>query len=197
MLSEEVKSKIEKVDVLTDYDGTMVKEQGMYNLVFAYFLSLSGLNRINFVKNAVLTYKDYRKNNDVRPFYSLLKDCPVKVIDKVVEKYSPNWVWNGCVGNLKMGIVSRNNHEIISEYLKIKKDPSEVEIVAANKPKIENGVYTGEVELIVNNGNLVKFVEKKDYLCGKEERKILESYFKINFRKEGEGLYLCSKKKIF
>lgn len=201
MLTNELKSKIEKVDFLTDFDRCMIKEESPSKQVFAYFLYLHGCIRMNFIKESIEKYRDYKKNGDVRIFYSLFSGCPVEIIDKTVDRYKQNRKWNRLVEKLKIGIVSRNSYGIISKYLnlnskKLKEQNSEINIVAANNPEIKNNVYTGNVELIVNNCDLVSYVKEKDYICGDDEKKILENSG-IHFMKMGNGLYICSKKKVF
>jgi hypothetical protein len=201
MLTNKIKSNIQKVDFLTDFDRCMIKEESPYKQVFAYFLYLHGFTRMNFLKESIKKYKDYKESGNVSIFYSLFAGCPVEVLDKTVEKYNQNKKWNSLVENLKIGIVSRNSSRIISKYLnlnseKFKEQNSEINIVAANKPEIEDNVCTGNVELIVNNSDLVDYVKEKDYICGDDEKKILDDSG-IHSMKLGNGLYICSKQKIF
>ncbi len=45
MLTDKIKSEIEKVDVLTDFDETMILENSPCNQLLTYLLSLKGYNR--------------------------------------------------------------------------------------------------------------------------------------------------------
>ena len=61
-----------------------------------------------------------------------------------------------------------------------------MEIVAANKPEVEGGIYTGDAQIFVNNNNLETIVESKEYICGRNEKKILESTeYYPSFSKKG------------
>lgn len=197
MLTEKIKSEIEKVDVLTDFDETMILENSPCNQLLTYFLYLKGSNRINLIKRFIEKYPDYRKDK-LLTFYSLLAGCPIELLENSVCNYNQNIRWNVFVGNSNIGIVSRNNSKLIMEYLKgINKDfPINAKVVAANMPEIENGSYTGRVELIVDNHNLVDYVRQKEYICGNAEKNILAGYG-LYFLKIGKGLYSCTNRKIF
>ena len=113
--------------------------------------------------------------------------------------------WNELIGkkNFKrIGTISQNNHRIIKKYLNLKKfreQDAEINIAAANKPEIVNGIYTGKVELIVTNFNFSDFVREKDCILGKCEKKILERFggSGIHVTDEGHGLYIGTKQKYF
>ncbi len=202
MLIDKIRKEIEKVDILTDFDEVMIKGQSPYVQIFAYFLHLDNHDRISLIKRLVKSHKDYKKDKDVSTFYSILAGCPVEVIDKTVSKYKQNKRWDKVINKLnlgKVGVISRNNDRIIVRYLNLKKLEEsfiETRVIAANNPEIKDDIYTGNVELIVNNDNLVDFVKEKDYICGREEKEILENSG-INSIKIDNGLYICTKQKIF
>ena len=159
---------------------------------------------MNFLKESIKKYKDYKESGNVSIFYSLFAGCPVEVLDKTVEKYNQNKYWDELIDKenfRKIGIISRNNYRIILKYLnlnseKFKEQNSEINIVATNKPEIENNVYIGNVKLIVNNSDLVDYVKEKDYICSSDEKKILENSG-IHSIKIGNGLYICRKRRYF
>ncbi|MCK5043872.1 hypothetical protein KAR52_02635 [Candidatus Pacearchaeota archaeon] len=200
MLNEKLEARINEVDILTDFDGTMIKEESQYLQIYAYLSYSMGNNCLNLIKKVAKGYKDYKKNKDVSVFYSVLKGCPTNVLDDVVFRCKQNEKWNRLLAELKpqkVGVVSRNNNKFILKYLDLQKNQSwKINIIAANKPEIENEIYTGKAEIIVNNNNLIEFVRKKDYICGRDEIKILEN-FGIHYKKTNTGLYICSKNKIF
>lgn len=196
MLNEKIKEKIKEVDILTDFDGTMIKEESTLLQAYSYFFNSK--NKLHFMKDIFEDYRNYKKSGDVSFFYALFKGCPVNIIDNVVNKCHQSRNWNKLIEKLrpqKIGIVSRNRQGFIIKYLD-NFNRAEINITAANKPEIENGIYTGKVEIIVNNNNLIDFVKEKDYICGKDEIKILEK-FGIYPKKTDTGLYICSKEKIF
>ena len=200
MLNEKIEAKIREVDILTDFDGTMIKEESQYLQIYAYLLYSIGNNCLDLIKNVAKGFKDYKKNKDVSIFYSVLKGCPINVLDNVVFRCKQNEKWSKLLTKLnpqKVGIVSRNNNRFILKYLDLQQNQSwTMNITAANKPEIENEIYTGKSKIIVNNNNLIDFVRKKDYICGKDEIKILEK-FGVYPKKTDTGLYICSKEKIF
>lgn len=200
MLTDKLKSDIKKVDILTDFDKTMINEQSFYKQILAYFSYLRGLDRLSFLGKLMKNYEKCR-TKDVRFFYFMLKECQVKLLDEIVSGYTNNERWDELVDKLGMrsiGIVSRSNQRLISKYLNLKiGENNNIVIVAANKPEIKDDVYTGNVELVVNNDNLIDFVEEKAYICGKDEKKILERRFGIYFLNMKHGLYISTKQKIF
>ena len=200
MLNEKIDARIKEVDILTDFDGTMINKESQYLQVYAYLLYSMGNNYSDLINKMIRGYKEYKKNKDISIFYSVLKGCPTDILDNIVSKCKQNEKWNTLLTKLnpkKVGIVSRNNGRFILKYLDMQKNQSwEINITAANKPEIENDIYTGEVEVIVSNNNLIDFVKEKDYICGKDEIKILEK-FGVYSKKTDTGLYICSKSKIF
>jgi hypothetical protein len=198
-LSKEIEDKIKDVDILTDFDGTMIKEESQYVEVLAYFFSKHN-NRLEFAKEMFNMYKNYKKNGEVCNFYSLLKGCSVEVLDRITGWISQNEKWNKLIEFLKpqkIGIVSRNNKKIISKYLdELNYQSAEISLVAANNPEINEDFYTGKVEIIVNNKNLIDFIGKKEYICDVEEKDILEKLGAYPKKIKG-GLYICEGRKIF
>jgi hypothetical protein len=200
MLNETLGAKVREVDILTDFDGTMIKEESQYLQVYAYLLYSLGNNCSDLIKKVFRGYRDYKKNKDVSVFYSVLKGCPVNILDDIVFKCKKNEKWEKLLVKLKpqkIGIVSRNNNKFILKYLDTQKNQSwTINITAANKPEIKDEIYTSKVEIIVDDSNLIDFVREKDYICGKDEIKILEN-FGVYPKKTDTGLYICSKEKIF
>ena len=190
-------------DISTDFDETMIKEKSPYKIAVASFrYALEQSCATKFLKNLIKNYARYRITRDVSAFYSLLEGCPVTILNKCAEKLHPNEKWIKLIEELKpekVGIVSRNSHELISMCLKKleMKLPFPIEIVAANEPEIIDGVYTGRVNLKVDNGKgLADRVKEKEYICGQEEKSNLE---KMGFHclKAKPGLYICSNHRIF
>ena len=199
MISKDIEGKIEDVDVLTDFDGTMIKEQSQYLEVLAYFF-FRNQKHIQFAKEVIKEYVDYKRNSNVQGFYSLFRGCPVEILDKIVKRLYQDEAWNGLVENLKpkkIGVISRNNKRIISEYLKQLNYPStKINLVAANNPEIKDGVYTGEAQIIIDNNNLAEFIGKREYICREEEKRIVEKSG-IDCKRFKGGLYICKRRKIF
>ncbi|VVB83279.1 Uncharacterised protein [uncultured archaeon] len=197
-IQKSIEEKIEDADILTDFDGTMIREESQYLEILAYFL-FKDHNHIKFVKEVAKEYLDYKKNKDVSGFYSLFKGCPVKVLDKVVKRLSQNEEWDELIKKEKpgnVGVLSRNNWRIISGYLNQLNYPSgKITIAAANIPEIENGIYTGKSKISVSNENLAFLIGKKEYICKEEERKIIGGDF--NCKRLKGGIYICKKKRIF
>jgi phosphoserine phosphatase len=199
-ISKSIEERIENVDLLTDLDGTMIREESQYMEVLA--LMFQNYQRpFSFTKELIKGYKDYKKNDDLNGFYSLFKNCPVEVLDEITKGFTLNPKWDKSIQELKpnnIGVVSRNSTRIISKYLEQLNYPiSNIGLTAANIPEIKNGIYTGNVEIVVNNRNLADFINKKPYICGKEEKRIVEKSEGIQSERLKSGLYLCRRKKIF
>jgi hypothetical protein len=194
-----IEEKIEDADILTDFDGTMIREESQYLEILAYFL-FRGHSHIKFVKEVAKEYLDYKRTKNVSGFYSLFKGCPVEVLDKVARKLSQNEEWDELIEKEKpekIGVLSRNNWRIISEYLNRLNYPSgKINIAAANIPEIENGIYTGKSKISVNNANLASLIGKKEYICREEEKRIVEKSG-INCKRLKGGLYICKKRRLF
>jgi len=177
----------------------MIKEQSPYLQLYSYYSSLENFHkRVNFTKKVIQGFYYYNITEDGSIFYSLLKGCPVEVIDDVINKCHQNKKWDLLIeklGQPRVGIISRNNVKIITDYLDKFEQPTEIDIISANIPEIKNGIYTGKVKIIVGNKDLENFVRKKDYIC-KEERKFLDDT-EFTSKKMGYGLWICSKKKTF
>ena len=201
MLTEEQKIKVRENDILSDFDGTMIRGESTYRQIFAYFSYLSGDKRISFLKKLIKNFHNCRKR-DIVFFYSMLEGCPVKILDNLASQCKENERWTKLIErrNLnKIGIISRNSSRFINEYLNFKEYGGKADIVAANEPEIVNDIYTGGINSIVTNNTLIDFVREKDYIHGKDEKKILESFgdSEIHIIDVGHGLYICSKRKIF
>jgi hypothetical protein len=195
-----LEEKIKEVNVLTDFDETMIENQSHYTQIYIY-LKTKNFYAIHFGSKLLWRLIKYKKTGDLSFFYSIFEGCPVEVLDKTVKKLKQNEEWNNLIEKLKpekIGIVSRNNQRIILNYLtNLKEKPAEIIITAANVPETKDGFYTGRVKLNVKNENLIDFVKKKEYICSEEEKKILENYEDINFEKVTSGLYIFYKPKIF
>jgi hypothetical protein len=168
--------------------------------VLAYLFCRDNPRRIHFIKEIAKEYIDYKKTEDIRGFYALFKGCPVRVLDRIIKSLHQNEEWDELIGKLKpkkVGVVSRNNGRIISGYLeRISCSDFKTELVVANYPEIRNSIYTGEVEIVIDNHNLAKFVGKKEYICGEDEKRVLEKS-RINCKKLKGNLYICEKKRLF
>ena len=204
MLSEILKHRIKSVDVLSDFDKTMIRKESAYRELFAYFSHLPCDKRVGLLRKLIKNFHDCRKR-DLVFFYSLFRGCPVEVIDKTVDKNRQNKNWDELIDkeNFKeIGIVSQNNQGIILEYLNLKKSEEQhvkVKMVAANEPEIVDGIYTGKVTLNVTRNNLIDFVREKDFIHGIYEKRILESFGDsgIHIIDVGYGLYIATKQKYF
>ncbi len=191
--------KIEDMDMLTDFDGTMIIERSPYIQTFNYISYLWEQHSYKNLRKVIIKILRYEISKDIRNFFYLFEECPIEVIDKSTDKLRQNDEWLNVIERLKpekIGIVSRNNRGFIKRYLDTKELSDKVKIIVANVPEIKNGIYTGNVKLYVNNGNIRDIIGKKEYICGKEEMKILKNFemFSKNLKR---GLYICSKKRIF
>ncbi len=199
MLNLEQIERIKNVDILTDFDKTLIKEQTPYLEVLSYYSFLQGFGKkLNFAGKLIKKYLEYKIGRHVSSFYSLFKGCPVEVCEKVTDRFHDNQWWESVIedfGNPKVGIVSRNNFKIISSFLQNSSNHENVNLVSANIPEIEKGVYTGNVEVLVDSNNLKDFVSEKDYICGRDEKKFLGEG--IASKKLGHGLWICAKRKCF
>lgn len=199
-IQKSIEEKIEDADILTDFDGTMIREESQYLEILAYFL-FRDHNHIKFVKEVAKEYLDYKRTKNVSGFYSLFKGCPVEVLDKVARKLSQKEEWDELIEKEKpekVGVLSRNNWRIISEYLSQLNYPSsKINIAVANIPEIENGIYTGKSKISVGNENLAFLIGKKEYICKEEEKRIIEKSDDFNCKRLKGGLYICKKRKIF
>jgi hypothetical protein len=181
MLDRTFKNETYRVNLLTDFDEVMIKEQSMYLQLEAYFSFLSLKEKWNFTKNLVNAYKNYKKSGEASFVYSLFAECPVESLDRVVSRFTDNTRWKDFLNKLnvkRIGIVSRNNHRIISKYLDFAREflkGFDLQIVAANKLEIEEEHYTGKLEFVVNNNDLKDLVCANTYICGRDEKKILKS----------------------
>jgi hypothetical protein len=181
MLNTNLRGRINSVDILTDFDEVMIREQSIYMQLHSYFSFLPLKEKWGFSKNLIEAYKNYKRTEDVSLVYSLFAGCFVEVIDEIVPSLKQNLKWSDLINKLnvkKVGIISRNSTRIISKYLDFAKEffvDMDVRIIAANELEIENGIYTGRAKLLVNNDNLKDFVYDKGYICGKDEKRILES----------------------
>ena len=143
------------------------------------FLSLKG--KCNFFGRLTEAYKNYKRTGDVSFVYSLFEGCPVEIKEGIVPRLKQNSKWSNLIHKLNVksvGVISRNSFRFVSKYLNFVKDSfagMDLRIIAANEPEIESGIYTGKVKLFVNNDNLKDFVYGKCYICGKDEKRILES----------------------
>ena len=180
MLTQRLKDRINSVDVLTDFDEVMIKNQSIYMELHAYWSFLSLKEKWSFSKKLIEAYKDYKRTGDVSSVYFLFEGCPVEVIDEIVPNIKQNPKWSDLIHKLnvkKVGIVSRNSTRIISQYLNFTKESFtdiDLQIIAANEPEIERGNYTGSINLFVSDDNLKDFVYDKCYICGADEKRILE-----------------------
>ncbi len=191
-------SKIGEAEILSDFDKTEISEESAYSEVFAY---LRNRPDISLLKNIISTYVRYKRTGDVKDFYSLFHGCPVEVLDQIALKLHQRQEWEELMQKeriKKVGIVSRNNKRIIQKFIENPKHPGlELSIVAANIPEIKDGIYTGKVEVIVNNENLSTFISDKGYICRNEERRIVEKDEGIRSESKRNGFYICWRKKIF
>ncbi len=191
-------SNVKEVDILTDFDGTMIKEESEYLAILAYFFRNS--HRVKFLKDVAKEYVDYKKTKNVERYFSLFEGCPIETIDNLVRHLHQNEEWNEAIQKLgirEVGIVSRNNQRIISRYLEgLNLSYVETSLVAANNPESRNGVYTGRAKINVSNENLANIIGKKEYLCREEEKRIIEKSG-IDCKRLKGGLYICKKRKLF
>ena len=199
MISKSIEEKIENVDVLTDFDGTMIKEQSQYLEVLAYFFSRNQ-KHIRFAKEVAKEYVAYKRDNNIKGFYSLFKGCPVEILDNITAKLYQDEEWDELIEKekpKKIGVISRNNNRIILKYLQQLDYPStEIVLTAANIPDIKNEIYTGEAEIVIDNNNLADFIREREYICREEEKRIVEKSG-IDCKRLKGGLYICKRRRIF
>jgi len=200
MINQKLEEKLEDVDIISDFDKTMIKEESPY-IQIINSLKCTENNFFGSTKKVITAYLKYNHTKDLSFFYSIFRGCPREIIEDTSNKLKQNEEWEKLIEKInpsRVGIVSRNNHDIISKYLeKIKGNGfPDIEIIAANKPETEEGFYTGNVELVVDNKNLIDFIKKKDYICGSNEKRILDN-LDLYFKKAGEGLYICSRKQFW
>lgn len=186
----EIEEKMKEVDILTDFDGTMIKEDSVSMQIYTYFFYKKD-NHIGFIKNILKGYI----NKDIHCFYSLFNGCPIEIIDNIVKKFHQNERWEKLIEELKpkrIGTISRNNKRIILKHLDNLQDKN-INLIAANKPEINNNLYTGKAEVIVDNKRLIDLIKGKEYICAREERNILKE-FGVYSTKLDKNLYICIKK---
>jgi len=193
-----MEKELESVDILTDFDGTMVRGETQYKEVLSYLLKQNC--PLKFLGEVFREYVQYQKTKDPSEFYKLFRGCPVEVLDKVASSIHQNEEWNKLISKLhpqEVGIASRNNKRIISHYLNSAQNlPSNIKIVAANEPEINQTSYTGKSDISVNFQILAEMAMKKPYICGREEKSVLEreGIYATNM---GHGLYICEKSRLF
>ena len=191
-----IEDRIAEVDLLTDFDGTMIREESEYMEILAYFLR--NPHHARFLKEVAKEYVDYKKTKEVAGFFSLFRGCPIEVLDSLVGKIHQNEEWNEAVeklGTENIGVLSRNNERIISKYIEQLNLPyTKVILAAANRPEIREGVYTGGAQIIVNNQTLASCIGEKEYICGEEEKRIIERE-DMDCKKLKGRLYICKKRR--
>jgi len=176
---EFAQQSIKKFQVVVDFDQVFIKEQTIYYEYLAYFLFLSRDKKLDFLKEAIVSYFSYKKNKDISLVYSPFGGCPVEVLDNVIYLLHANKNFINLIDSFGINsfeILSRNNKRIISKYLNLIKssfDDLTIGIYEANEPEIKKGIYTGKVNVLVNNNNLEELISNKIYICGRNEKRIL------------------------
>jgi len=194
-----IEKEIEEVDILSDFDGTMVKGGIPYKGILIYLLLQEC--PFNFFKEITKNYSEYKKTQNPKEFYKLFKGCPVEILDHIAESMHQNEEWNKLILNLnpqKVGVISRNSKRLISKYLELNDNlPASIKLIIANEPEIDNGKYTGEANIFVSPINLNRLTRTKPYICGKEEKRILEKQDIYIKRTSNSGLYICERNKSY
>lgn len=189
---------IKDTDILSDFDGTMVKGGTQYKEILFYFLSHEC--PFKFFKEITRTYSQYKKSKNPIEFYKLFEGCPVEILDKIAESIQQNHEWNKLISKLKpkqVGIISRNSERLISRYLDLNRYLSpQTRLIMANIPEVKNNTYTGNADILVDFNTLIKITNKKPYICGREEKKALEK-MGIYAKRASNGLYICERTKFF
>jgi hypothetical protein len=200
-IPEDIKEKIRNLEVLTDLDGTMIDEESQY--LEAFYISTFHLKHqpFSFLGKGIRACIDYVAKNDLSSFYSLFQGCPTEFLDRVQRLIHIKKEWSDSIqkkGFQKIGILSRNNERLIQGFLE---QPTyngpKIDLIIANRPKIINEVYNGEVEILVDNKNLADYINGIRYICGKEEKGIVTKSKGMHSERLKNGLYLCYRKKIF
>jgi hypothetical protein len=189
--------EIKEMDILTDFDKGMVREQTPCIEALVYLAYRHNLKKVG---ELIFDYVQYKQKRDARSFYSFFKGCPVEVLDNTLNWIHPNEEWEELVkkeGIKSIGVVSRNSQRIILGHLnKRTNNGQDIRLVAANIPEINNGTYTGNVELIVELKGLAKLIGKRSYICGKEEKIALEMAG-LHPLKASKNLYICESRRLF
>lgn len=73
-IQKSIEEKIEDADILTDFDGTMIREESQYLEILAYFL-FRDHNHIKFVKEVAKEYLDYKRTKMFLDFIHFSKDA--------------------------------------------------------------------------------------------------------------------------
>jgi len=159
----------ERVDALIDFDGTLIKNHTLWKILLsARKYQKDKKNSYEFYENVVLyTLNKLLKINSEKQFrkmISTLEGVPYSIVKKSIKcvKLRNLSKIEGCLGNDEkiLRILSRNDSYLINDILEsygLKKqlyDNYKIRIsdkIIANHFKQKNGVFTGEVELIVNN----------------------------------------------
>ena len=184
-----------KEKVLTDFDKTMIIEESILKCIKACFSESP--NQLKFARELIRNYREYKKNSDIQEVYKLFGGCPVNVLEQITTSLHINDEWYNLIERLglkEITIVSRNIESLISKYVREQSLPVRVESIIANNPEIENGVYTGRVISKVNNANLASLVKGEIYICGEEEKRILEKAGLYPKSVKEKGLFIYEKR---
>ena len=195
-----LRKKLSTIEILTDFDDTYIKENSAILTVINYFLASP--KPLQFLNNILKGGLEYLEKKDLHSFFYLLKGCPIKLIDGVVKQLHTNEEWEQIVNSLgikSVGIVSRNDYRIILKSLAgLEKGSTKKQIILANRLQTYQGICTGDVDIVIDDANLGKKIREsgKDYICRKQEEKILEKAG-LYSKKIKKGFYIYEKRKVF
>ncbi|MEK6913670.1 MAG: hypothetical protein AABW47_03290 [Nanoarchaeota archaeon] len=195
-LNLEIKPKTSKKrKAYSDFDKTIIIEDSILKCIKVCFSESP--NQLKFVGELVRNYRAYQKSSDVQEVYKLFGGCPVNVLEQVTTSLHINDEWMKLVerlGLLECTILSRNIREFITKYIKEQYLPIEIESIVANYPEIYRGFYTGRIIPTVSNENLARLVKEDMYICGEEEKRILEKSGLSAKSVKERGLFIYEKR---
>jgi hypothetical protein len=189
-------SQKNEIENRSDFDGTMIEKESIPLEVLAY-LSWKPQNKFSFALEIFKEYEAYKRTEDIEKVYSLFKGCPIEILENITPKIYLNDKWIKLVERLglqEMTVVSRNIESVIAKFVREQSLPVKIKSIIANNPEIENGVYTGRIIPKVNNVNLAGLVKKGIYICGEEEKRILEKAGLYPKKVKEKGLFIYEKR---
>ncbi|MEK6827640.1 MAG: haloacid dehalogenase-like hydrolase, partial [Nanoarchaeota archaeon] len=194
--SQESTIQKNEIELRSDFDGTMIEKESIPLEVLAYFF-WKPKNKFSFALEIIKEYEIYKKTGNIEKVYSLFRGCPVEILENITPKLYLNDRWIKLVERLglqEMALVSRNIKSFITKFVREQSLPVKIGSIIANSPEIENGVYTGRVIPRVSNANLANLVKKGIYICGEDEKRILERAGLHPKKVKEKGLFIYEKR---
>jgi hypothetical protein len=179
----------------TDFDKTMIVEDSILKCLKVCLSESS--DRFKFARELIRGYRAYRKNLDIQEVYKLFIGSSTNVLEQVTASLHINDEWMKLTERLglpEMTILSRNMGEFIAKYVREQFLPVRVESIVANYPEVDRGHYTGRIIPIVSNENLARLVKEDIYICGEDEKRILEKADLHPKSVKEKGLFIYEKR---